>query len=76
VLRTEPATADEAVATYTARNAEKLRAQESMCKKMRISVRTGMFNLDEAKYANGVLVELPYPTHDMLLMSNFATQAL
>lgn len=66
----------EAVATYTARAAEKLRAQGSMCKKMRISVRTGMFNPDEAKYANGVLVELPYPTNDTLLMTNAATQAV
>ncbi len=39
---TELAPIKEAVATYTARAAEKLRAQGSMCKKMRISVRTGM----------------------------------
>jgi DNA polymerase V len=66
----------EAVATYTARAAKKLRAQGSMCKKMRVSVRTGMFNPDEARYANGVLVELPYPTHDTLLLTNAATQAV
>jgi DNA polymerase V len=52
----------EAVATYTARAAEKLRAQGSTCKKMRVSIRTGMFNPDKLKYANGVLVELPYPS--------------
>ena len=73
---TELAPIKEAVASYTARAAEKLRAQGSMCKKMRIAVRTGMFNPDEAKYANGVLVELPYPTHDTLLMTNAATQAV
>jgi hypothetical protein len=33
-----------------ARTAEKRRAQGPMCKKMRISVRTGMFNLGEATY--------------------------
>ncbi|NJP03626.1 translesion error-prone DNA polymerase V subunit UmuC [Pseudomonas sp. hsmgli-8] len=66
----------EAVATYTARAAEKLRAQGSMCKKMRISIRTGMFNPDEAKYTNGILVELPYPTNDTLLMTNAATEAV
>jgi len=66
----------EAVATYTARAAEKLRAQGSLCKKMRISIKTGMFNPDEAKYANGVLIELPYPTHDTLLMTNAATYAV
>ena len=73
---TELAPIKEAVASYTARAAEKLRAQGSMCKKMRIAVRTGMFNPHEAKYANGVLIELPYPTHDTLLMTNAATQAV
>lgn len=52
----------EAVATYVQRAAEKLRAQGSLCKKVRVSVRTGMFNPDEAKYANGILVELPSRT--------------
>ena len=66
----------EAVATYTQRAAEKLRAQNSLCKKMRISIRTGMFNPEEAKYANGALVELPYPTNDVRLMTRAATQAV
>nr|GFC56795.1 hypothetical protein [Tanacetum cinerariifolium] len=57
----------EAVATYTQRAAEKLRAQNSLCKKIRVSIRTGMFNPEEAKYANGALVELPYPTNDVRL---------
>jgi DNA polymerase V len=34
----------EAVDTYTQRAAEKLRAQNSLCKKIRVSIRTGMFN--------------------------------
>ena len=51
----------EAVATYAQRASEKLRAQNSLCKKIRVSIRTGMFNPDEARYANGVLVELPIP---------------
>lgn len=38
-------------ATYVQRTAEKVRAQQSRCKKIRLSVRTGMFNPDEAKYA-------------------------
>ncbi len=50
---TELAPIKEAVASYTARAAEKLRAQGSMCKKMRIAVRTGMLNWQEVKYANG-----------------------
>jgi DNA polymerase V len=66
----------EAVATYTQRAAEKLRAQGSMCKKVRVSIRTGMFNPEEAKYANGALVELPYPTNDVRLMTKAAVEAV
>lgn len=66
----------EAVATYTQRAAEKLRAQNSLCKKMRVSIRTGMFNPDEPKYANGALVELPYPTNDVRLLTKGATEAV
>ncbi|MGM7284517.1 translesion error-prone DNA polymerase V subunit UmuC [Pseudomonas guariconensis] len=66
----------QAVATYTGRAAEKLRAQGSVCKRMRVSIRTGMFNPDEAKYAKGALVELPYPTNDTLLLTRAATEAV
>jgi DNA polymerase V len=66
----------EAVATYTQRAAEKLRAQGSMCKKVRVSIRTGMFNPEEAKYANGALIELPYPTDDVRLMTKAAVEAV
>lgn len=55
---------NEAVATCIQRAAEKLRAQNSLCKKIRVNIRTGMFNPDEPKYANGALDELPYPKDD------------
>ncbi|QUN70688.1 DUF4113 domain-containing protein (plasmid) [Pseudomonas sp. JS425] len=66
----------EAVATYVQRAAEKLRAQHSLCKKVRVSVRTGMFNPDEAKYANGIMVELPYPTNDVRMLTKAVMQAV
>ncbi|WP_122551100.1 Y-family DNA polymerase [Pseudomonas viridiflava] len=66
----------EAVATYMMRASEKLRAQGSVCKKLRVSIRTGMFNPDEAKYANGALVELPYPTNDVRILTKYATEAV
>ncbi len=66
----------EAVATYTQRAAEKLRAQGSLCKKIRVCIRTGMFNPDEAKYANGAMVELPYPTNDVRLITKAAIEAV
>ena len=51
----------EAVVSYAARACEKLRAQGSVCKRVRVSIRTGMFNPDELKFAKGMLCELPYP---------------
>lgn len=73
---TELAPIKQAVASYAERAAEKLRSQGSVCKRMRVSIRTGMFNPDEAKYAKGVLVELPYPTNDTLLLTRAATEAV
>lgn len=73
---TELAPIKQAVATYVGRAAEKLRAQGSVCKRMRVSIRTGMFNPDEAHHAQSALVELPYPTCDTLLMTRLATDAV
>ena len=64
------------LATYMMRASEKLRAQKSYCKKVRVSIRTGMFNPDEAKYAKGVVVTLPYPTDDVRLLTRAAVDAL
>jgi DNA polymerase V len=44
--------------------------------KLRVSIRTGMFNPEEAKYANGALFELPYPTNDVRLMTKAAKKAV
>ncbi len=66
----------EAVATYMMRASEKLRAQNSLCKKVRVCIRTGMFNPEEAKYANGVVVDMPYPTDDVRLLTKAAVDAL
>jgi DNA polymerase V len=66
----------EAVATYAARACEKLRKQGSLCKQVRVSIRTGMFNPEEAKYAKGIICELPYPTDDTRLITKAATSGL
>ena len=66
----------EAVATYAARACEKLRAQHSLCKKVRVSIRTGMFNSDEPKFAKGIICELPYPTDDTRLITKTASAGL
>lgn len=66
----------DAVTTYVQRAAEKLRVQNSLCKKMHVSIRIGMFGPEEAKYANGALVELPHPTNDVRLLTKAATEAV
>lgn len=66
----------EAVASYAARACEKLRAQHSLCKRVRVSVRTGMFNPDEPRLARGVDCELPYPTDDTRLVIRAALAGL
>lgn len=66
----------EAVATYASRACEKLRVQGSLCKKVRVSIRTGMFNPSEAKFARGVICELPFPTDDTRLIIRTASEAL
>lgn len=73
---TELAPIKEAVATYMMRASEKLRAQNSLCKKVRVSIRTGMFNPEEAKYANGVVIDMPNPTDDVRLLTKAAVDAL
>ncbi|ENZ1723998.1 TPA: translesion error-prone DNA polymerase V subunit UmuC [Pseudomonas aeruginosa] len=64
----ELAPIQEAVAAYAMRAAEKLRKQQSLCRQVRVSLRTGMFNPAEVKYANGILCQLPYPTDDSRLI--------
>jgi len=66
----------EAVVAYAARASEKLRAQQSMCKRVRVSIRTGMFNPDEPKFAKGVVCELPYPTDDTRYITRAAIAGL
>jgi DNA polymerase V len=58
----------EAVTAFATRAAEKLRQQHSLCRQISVSLRTGMFNPNEAKYANGLLCQLPYPTDDTRLI--------
>ena len=74
--QTELAPIKEAVATYAARAAEKLRAQGSVCKSVRVGIRTGMFNPREPMYAQGMLCDLPYPTDDTRIIVHTALAGL
>lgn len=63
------------MATCVMRASEKLRAQNSLCKKVRVCMRASMFNPDEAKYAN-VVVDMPYPTDEVRLLTKAVVDAL
>ncbi|MFI5462914.1 DUF4113 domain-containing protein [Pseudomonas aeruginosa] len=56
--------------------AKKPRAQGSVCKRVQVSIRTGMFNPDEPEFAKGVSMELPYPTDDTRLITKAACEGL
>ena len=53
-----------------------MRGQGSLCKKVRVSIRTGMFNPDEPKFARGMICELPYPTDDTRIITKAALAGL
>ncbi len=53
---------EEAVATYTARAAEKLRRQDSLATCVNVFVRTSPFQQDLPHYANSISRRLLYPT--------------
>ena len=52
----------EAVATYTARVAEKLRQQDSLAGALTVFLRTNPFDPNIPHYYNSFTVQLPYPT--------------
>ncbi|MGG2396341.1 Y-family DNA polymerase [Pseudomonas sp. SH1-B] len=66
----------EALASYVARAAEKLREQGSLAEEMVISLQTSGFVEDRERYFNSVRCILPHPTNDTLLMTQAATRAL
>ena len=53
---------EEAISTYTARAAEKLRCQGSAATSISIFIQTNMFQKDAPQYANSLSRLLPYPS--------------
>ncbi len=53
---------EEAVSTYTARAAEKLREQESLASRITVFLRTNAFHEDAPQYSNSFTLDLPHPT--------------
>ncbi len=52
----------EAVSTYTARVAEKLREQDGLCGQLTVFIRTNPFAANVPHYANEFTIDLPHPT--------------
>ena len=66
----------EAITAYATRAAQKLRQQNSVCRTLHVSLRTGLFNTNEARFNQGVLCQLPYPTDDTRQIIQAAQQGI
>lgn len=66
----------EAICEYTARAAEKLRAEKQMAKRVSIFMRTNRFNPSEPQYTPSPGAELPIPTDDTRTLIEAAVRLL
>lgn len=66
----------EAVAMCAARAAEKLREQASVCHRVHVSIRTGIFNPNEPKFSKGISHRLLSSTNDTPAITKVAIQRL
>lgn len=66
----------EAVATYTSRAAEKLRAQGDGCQVITVYIRTGVFNEREPHYSRHATLRLSHPTQDSRTLVKAAVAGL
>lgn len=66
----------EAVCTYTARAAEKLRMQESLTGCITVFIRTNAFQMDAPQYSNSFTIDLPFPTAFTPELFKYALKAL
>ncbi|MEA3405324.1 MAG: Y-family DNA polymerase [Pseudomonadota bacterium] len=66
----------QAVASYTATAAEKLRKQKSTCKRISVFITTHKHKTDKPQYRNLYQIPLIYPTDNSVLLSKMAIRAL
>lgn len=66
----------EAISSYVARAAEKLRYEKQQCRLISVYVRTGLFNPNEPRYSNSASLRLDYPTDDTRVLLNAAGRLL
>lgn len=64
----------EAVASYTARAAEKLRQQDSLAGAVQVMIRTNVFKPEAPQYQKAVTVPLPEATADTRILTHWTVQ--
>src|SRR5690606_19899360 len=74
--QTELVPINEAVATYAARCAEKLRQQRSCAGMLMVFLHTNSFKQHEPQYARNLVCKLPVPTNSTIELIRYATAAL
>lgn len=67
---------EEAVASYIARAAEKLRAQDSLAGALQVYIRTNVFKPEVPQYLRSVTVPLPEATADTRLLTQWGVRML
>lgn len=66
----------ERITTFTAMSAEKLREQQSLCKRLVVFLETNRFKETETQYYPSVMIRLPFPTNSTLELVKFALTGL
>lgn len=67
---------EEAVASYIARAAEKLRSQHSLAGAVQVYIRTNIFKPEMPQYQRGVTLPLPEATSDTRILAGWARRIL
>ena len=67
---------EEAITTYCLNAAEKIRADDQLCRRITVFIRTSPFNKNRKYYSNGQTIDLPIPTSNSIELIKNAKQAL
>jgi DNA polymerase V len=66
----------ERITTFTSMSAEKLREQNSFCKRLIVFIGTNPFKEHETQYYPSIQIKLPFPTNSTLELVKFANEGL
>ena len=67
---------EEAITTYCLNAAEKIRADDQLCRRITVFIRTSPFNKNRKYYSNGQTIDLPIPTSNSIELIKNAKQVL